>query len=81
MQGREKVDSSETTKPSFTSVAHSIKKTSLCLVESFNLSPNPSKSVQKRPRFGATRRSSRATSSARISAGSIYFLKSKAVQQ
>ena len=80
MQGREKVDSSKTTKPSFTSVAHSIK-TSLCLVESFNLSHNPSESVQKRPRYGATRRSSRATSSARVSTGSIYFLKSKAVQQ
>ena len=65
MQGREKVDSSETTKPSITSVAQSMK-TSLCLVESFNLSHNLSESVQKRPRYGATRRSSRATSSARI---------------
>ena len=79
MQGREKVDSSETTKPSFTSVTQSIK-TSLRLVETFNLSHNLSESVQKRPRYGATRRSSRATSSAHVSAGSIYFLKSKTIK-
>ena len=54
MQGREKVDSSETTTPSFTFVAQTMK-TSLRRVESFNLSHNPFKSVQKRPRYGVTR--------------------------